>query len=148
FKTVWTDKRYNSNAHGAKLLANLIPNNGFSFPKSLYTVLDSVDAVTQNARDSIVMDFFSGSATTAHAVMQLNSEDGGKRQFIMIQVPEPAEETSEAFRAGYKTIAEIGKERIRRAGKKIKDGAGLNGVNLDIGFRVLKVDSSNMKDVY
>jgi adenine-specific DNA-methyltransferase len=101
-----------------------------------------------NSQDEIILDFFSGSATTAHAVMQLNAEDGGKRKFIMVQIPEATEESSEAFKAGYKNICEIGKERIRRAGKKVKEEAGLNGQNLDIGFRVLKLDSSNMKNVY
>ena len=99
---------------------------------------------------SVVLDFFSGSATTAHAVMQLNAEDGGKRKFIMVQLPEETDEKSEAYKAGYKNICEIGKERIRRAGKKIlednKDKEGIE--NLDIGFRVLKADTSNMKDVY
>lgn len=98
--------------------------------------------------DSIILDFFSGSATTAHAVMQLNAEDGGKRKFIMVQLPEVCDEKSEAYKAGYKNICEIGKERIRRAGKKIKDENGEKAENLDIGFRVLKLDSSNMKDVY
>lgn len=95
-----------------------------------------------------VLDFFSGSATTAHAVMQLNAEDGGKRKFIMVQLPETTAEDSEAFKAGYKTIPEIGKERIRRAGEKIKADAGLTAQSLDVGFRVLKLDESNMKDVY
>ena len=114
--------------------------------------------------NEIVLDFFSGSATTAHAVMQLNAEDGGNRQFIMVQLPELCAEKSEAYKAGYKTIAEIGKERIRRAGAKIKaeleQKASQRGQGslleedstrttpLDIGFRVLKVDSSNMADVY
>lgn len=98
--------------------------------------------------DEIIMDFFSGSATTAHAVMQLNAEDGGHRKFIMVQLPEATDEKSEAYKAGYKNICEIGKERIRRAGKKIKEEAGLTAQNLDIGFRVLKCDTSNMKDVY
>lgn len=96
----------------------------------------------------IVLDFFSGSATTAHAVMQLNAEDGGKRKFIMVQLPEITDEKSEAYKAGYKNICEIGKERIRRAGDKIKDEAGLTAQNLDIGFRVLKLDDTNMNDVY
>ncbi len=112
-------------------------------------------------KESIVLDFFSGSATTAHAVMQLNSEDGGKRKFIMVQLPEQTDEKSEAYKAGYKNICEIGKERIRRAGKKIKEEltakqqeAGLfddkedKAAKLDTGFRVLKLDSSNMNDVY
>ena len=109
----------------------------------------------------IILDFFSGSATTAHAVMQLNAEDGGHRKFIMVQLPEKCDETSEAYKAGYKTICEIGKERIRRAGEKILKESGalrvesevnstLHSPNstLDVGFRVLKLDDTNMKDVY
>ena len=98
--------------------------------------------------EGIILDFFSGSATTAHAVMKLNAEDGGKRKFIMVQLPEECDEKSEAYKAGYKNICEIGKERIRRAGKKIKDESPLTTQDLDIGFRVLKLDSSNMEDVY
>lgn len=94
------------------------------------------------------MDFFSGTSTTAHAVMQLNAEDGGHRKFIMVQLPEKCDEASEAYKAGYKNICEIGKERIRRAGEKIKADAGLMAQDLDIGFRVFKLDDSNMKDVY
>jgi adenine-specific DNA-methyltransferase len=94
------------------------------------------------------MDFFSGSATTAHAVMKLNAEDGGHRKFIMVQLPEVTDEKSEARKAGYNTICEIGKERIRRAGRKIKEEAGLQGQDLDIGFRVLKLAESNMEDVF
>lgn len=102
-----------------------------------------------NLRENdIVLDFFSGSATTAHAVMKLNAEDGGKRKFIMVQLPEVTDEKSEARKAGYANICEIGKERIRRAGKKIKEEAGLQGQDLDTGFRVLKLDSSNMEDVF
>jgi adenine-specific DNA-methyltransferase len=97
---------------------------------------------------SIILDFFSGSATTAHAVMQLNAEDGGNRKFIMVQLPETTDEKSEAYKAGYKNICEIGKERIRRAGKKIKEESPLTTQDLDTGFRVLKLDSSNMEDVY
>ena len=98
--------------------------------------------------DSLILDFFSGSATTAHAVMQLNAEDGGKRKYICVQLPEETPEGSEARKAGYNTICEIGKERIRRAGKKIKEEAGLMGQDLDTGFRVLRTDSSNMEEVY
>jgi len=98
--------------------------------------------------DSIIFDFFSGSATTAHAVMKLNAEDGGNRRFIMVQLPEQCDEKSEAFKAGYKTIAEIGKERIRRAGKKIREENPITTTDLDTGFRVLKVGSSNMADIY
>ena len=100
------------------------------------------------AKEDICLDFFSGSATTAHAVMKLNAEDGGNRKFIMVQLPEKTDEKSEAYKTGYKNICEIGKERIRRAGKKIKEEAGLSAQNLDTGFRVLKLDSSNMEDVY
>lgn len=99
-------------------------------------------------KDDYIMDFFSGSATTAHAVMQLNSEDGGNRKFIMAQLPEETDEKSEAYKAGYKNICEIGKERIRRAGAKIKADSPLTTQELDVGFRVLKCDTSNMKDVY
>lgn len=98
--------------------------------------------------DSIILDFFSGSASSAHAVMQLNAEDGGNRKFIMVQLPEATDEKSEAYKAGYKNICEIGKERIRRAGKKIKEESPLTTQDLDTGFRVLKLDSSNMQDVY
>lgn len=101
-------------------------------------------------KNNIVLDFFSGSATAAHAVMQLNAEDGGNRKFIMVQLPEQTDEKSEAYKAGYINICEIGKERIRRAGKNLKeenkDKEGIE--NLDTGFRVFKCDSSNMKDIY
>lgn len=99
-------------------------------------------------KNALILDFFSGSATTAHAVMQLNSEDGGNRKFIMVQLPEKTDEKSEAFKAGYKNICEIGKERIRRAGKKIKEESSLTTQDLDTGFRVLKLDSTNMQDIY
>lgn len=99
-------------------------------------------------QDGIILDFFSGTATTAHAVMKLNSEDGGNRQFIMVQLPETADEDSEAYKAGYKNICEIGKERIRRAGKKIKEEFGSKADNLDVGFRVFKCEDSFMNDVY
>ena len=104
--------------------------------------------ITHFDKDSLILDFFSGSATTAHAVMQLNAEDNGNRKFICVQLPEVTSEDSEAYKAGYKSICEIGKERIRRAGKKIKDEMGLTAQNLDIGFRVLKLAESNMNDVY
>ena len=106
--------------------------------------------ITKFDLDAIILDFFSGSATTAHAVMQLNAEDGGNRKFIMVQLPEKTDEKSEAYKVGYKNICEIGKERIRRAGKKIKEeNAGKDGIDkLDTGFRTLKLDSSNMQNVY
>lgn len=118
----------------------------FSNPKPTNLLLHFAKMATQH--DSIILDFFSGSATTAHAVMQLNAEDGGHRKFIMVQLPEKCDEASEAYKAGYKNICEIGKERIRRAGDKIKADAGLMAQDLDIGFRVFKLDDSNMKDVY
>jgi len=120
--------------------------NFFDYPKpvSLMKYLSSM----YSKDNDLVLDFFSGSATTAHAVMQLNAEDGGKRKFIMVQLPEKTDEKSEAYKAGYKNICEIGKERIRRAGKKIKEESPLTTQDLDTGFRVLKLDSSNMQDVY
>ncbi len=116
----------------------------FEYPKGVDFIKHFL-SFSQN-QDNIVLDFFSGSATTAHSVMQLNAEDDGSRKFIMVQLPEPTAEDSEAFKAGYKNICEIGKERIRRAGDKIVAETGKT--NLDIGFRVLRVDSSNMKEVY
>ena len=118
----------------------------FDYTKPIKLVYNFVKSnFTEN---QIILDFFSGSATTAHAVMQLNAEDGGKRKFIMVQLPEKTDEKSEAYKAGYKNICEIGKERIRRAGKKIKEDSPLTTQDLDTGFRVLKLDSSNMQDVY
>lgn len=118
----------------------------FDTPKPVGLIKMLVKAVSDGDRNFNVLDFFSGSATTAHAVMQLNAEDGGHRKFIMVQLPEPCDEKSEAFKAGYKNICEIGKERIRRAGDKIK--AEHPDADLDIGFRVFRVDESNMKNVY
>lgn len=145
--TVWDDKKYSSTEYGANLLKKIFHATYFDYPKSLYAVIDSLK-IGNLDKDSIVLDFFSGSATTAHAVMQLNAEDGGKRKYICVQLPEKTPEGSEARKAGYETICEIGKERIRRAGKKIKEEAGLMGQDLDTGFRVLRVDSSNMEEVY
>jgi len=121
-----------------------------SFPKPVQLIKNLVEVGTSPAEKSIVMDFFAGSATTAHAVMQLNAEDGGNRKFIMVQLPELCDGDSEAAKAGYATIAAISKERIRRAGQKInQEQAEKPGVDaLDIGFRVLKIDSSNMKEVF
>ncbi len=127
----------------------------FSYPKSVKFIKTLLNTI--NDKDSIILDFFSGSATTAHAVMQLNAEDGGHRKFIMVQLPEETDEKSEAYKAGYKNICEIGKERIRRAGQKILKECGVMNVEsgvetpnstLDVGFRVLKCDTSNMKNVY
>lgn len=131
---------------GTKEITDLLKGKIFGFPKPTSLIKYLIKISTDS--DSVVLDFFSGSATTAHSVMQINAEDNGNRKFIMIQLPEPCDETKEAFKAGYKTICEIGKERIRRAGKKIKEENPLTTQDLDIGFRVLKVDDSNMKDVY
>ena len=120
----------------------------FTKPSELIKFLVGLEINSDSSKDYIVLDFFSGSATTAHAVMKLNAEDGGKRKFIMVQLPEMTDEKSEARKAGYETICQIGEERIRRAGKRVKEDAGLNGQDLDIGFRVLKLDSSNMEDVF
>ncbi|UNW11159.1 site-specific DNA-methyltransferase (plasmid) [Acinetobacter indicus] len=121
----------------------------FDTPKPT-KLIQRIMKLLKDEKDYIILDFFAGSSTTADAVMQLNAEDGGNRKFIMVQLPEQTDEKSEAYKAGYANIAEISKERIRRAGKKIlDDNAGKESIeNLDIGFRVLKIDSSNMKDVY
>lgn len=152
-KTVLINKEYIS-IKGTREIQNILGIGIFDFPKplNLIKLFESI-ATSEN---SIILDFFSGSATTAHAVMQLNAEDGGHRKFIMVQLPEKCDEKSEAYKAGYKNICEIGKERIRRAGEKIlkeqlaNNNSTLNSPNskLDIGFRVLKLDSTNMKDVY
>ena len=144
--TIWDYSDVNTEL-GTKLVKSLFDNAGyFDFPKPLGLINRILKIST--TKDSIILDFFSGSATTAHAVMQLNAEDGGKRKFIMVQLPEATDEKSEAYKAGYKNICEIGKERIRRAGKKIKEESPLTTQDLDTGFRVLKLDSSNMQDVY
>lgn len=119
----------------------------FDNPKNRILIAELIK-LSEFSTTDIILDFFSGSATTAHAVMKLNAEDGGKRKFIMVQLPEITDEKSEARKAGYANICEIGKERIRRAGKKIKEEAGLQGQDLDTGFRVLKLDTSNMEDVF
>ena len=132
-----------SSTQAAKLLKAI--NIPFDYSKPVELINYLVNRI--DCKDSIILDFFSGSATTAHAVMQLNAEDGGKRKFIMVQLPEATDEKSEAYKAGYKNISEIGKERIRRAGKKIKEEHP-EAKDLDTGFRVLKLDSSNMENVY
>lgn len=133
-------------AKGSLLLKELGMNKVFDYPKPVELTMFLSYICT--GKEDIILDFFSGSATTAHAVMKLNAEDGGKRKFIMVQLPEPCDEKSEAAKAGYSNICEIGKERIRRAGEKIKAEAGMMAQDLDIGFRVLKLDSTNMRDVY
>ena len=144
-ESTWLDK-VGMNTEGTKQMYELFGKAFFSYTKPVSLIKELVLQVVN--KDDIVFDFFSGSATTAHAVMQLNAEDGGHRKFIMVQLPEQTDAKSEAYKAGYKTICEIGEERIRRAGKKIKEESPLTTANLDIGFRVFKVDSSNMEDVY
>lgn len=144
--TIWTFDEVGHGQEATRELRNLMGAAVFTSPKPLRYLKRFLQLGTE--KDSLILDFFSGSATTAHAVMQLNSEDGGNRKFIMVQLPEKTEEKSEAFKAGYKNICEIGKERIRRAGKKIKEESPLTTQDLDIGFRVLKLDSTNMQDIY
>ena len=144
-RSLLNETKYSSR-RGTAEVENIMEGKIFMFPKPI-SLLEDFCLTGINSTD-IILDFFSGSATTAHAVMQLNAEDGGKRKFIMVQLPEVCDENSEAYKAGYKNICEIGKERIRRAGKKIKEDNPLTTQDLDIGFRVLKCDSSNMEDVY
>lgn len=144
--TWWDDDFLTSSA--TKMLINLMGDKTFDNPKNINLIIRCLKMIVKFDKDSLIIDFFSGSATTAHAVMQLNAEDGGKRKFIMVQLPEVCAENTEAYKAGYKNICEIGKERIRRAGQKIKEENPLTTQDLDIGFRVLKCDSSNMEDVY
>ena len=141
--TTWIDDVSN----GTETIKNLFSKTIFDYSKSAELVTRFLKMANLK-KEGICLDFFSGSATTAHALMQLNAEDGVNRKFIMVQLPEATDEKSEAYKAGYKTICEIGKERIRRAGKKIKEENPLTTQNLDTGFRVLKLDSSNMQDVY
>ena len=144
-KTVWNGGDISSDV-AKRTLKSLLGCAPFDFPKAVALLQKAVQIGT--VKDSIILDFFSGSATTAHAVIQLNAEDGGHRKFIMVQLPEKCDEASEAYKAGYKNICEIGKERIRRAGDKIKSESPMTTQDLDIGFRVLKLDDTNMKDVY
>lgn len=176
-KTVWADKKYDANEYGTRLISELVPNNGFTFPKSLWTVYDSVYAGTKDDKDAIILDFFSGSATTAHAVMELNENDRGHRKFILVQVPDitytgemesyvdkngeekkryiidattgypVVEKDSDSRKAGFYTIPQIGEERIRKAGDKIRSHSKAPDI-FDYGFRVFRIDSSNMEDVY
>ena len=137
---------FGTNQRASLELEKIFGDRLFDFSKSVLLLSNLLKIGVR--KNDLIMDFFSGSAATAHAIMQLNAEDGGNRKFIMVQVPEETEEKSEAYKAGYKNICEIGKERIRRAGNKIKSENQLLTLDLDTGFRVLKVDSSNMKDVY
>ena len=143
---------------GTKEITKLFSGKVFSYPKTVSLIKLFVDSSTKTDKEAVILDFFSGSATTAHAVMKLNAEDGGHRKFIMVQLPEKTDEKSEAYKAGYKNICEIGKERIRRAGKQILSAGGGQlemsetqpepGTPVDVGFRCLRLDSSNMENVY
>lgn len=145
-RSLLLEDRFGRTRTGKTDVFSLFNINLFSSPKP-YKLIRFLEMIVAD-KDSIVMDFFSGSATTAHSTMQLNAEDLGKRRFILVQLPENCNEDSEEYKAGYKNICEIGKERIRRAGKKIKEENQMTAPSLDIGFRVLKLDSSNMKDIY
>lgn len=134
-------------AQGTAEIRNLFGNRFFDFPKPTKIINILLNTVVRKDKDSIILDFFSGSGTTAHAVMQLNAEDGGNRQYIMVQLPEETPEDSEARKAGYNTIPDIAKERIRRAGKKIKEESPLTTADLDTGFRVFRLDEGNYEDV-
>jgi len=143
-KTHWIRKEYNAIQYGTKVVNDLLCANTFDFPKSIYLIEDVVKLFSP--KDGMILDFFSGSATTAHATMLANTKDGGKRKFIVAQIPASCGEGTPAYKAGYSNICEIGKERIRRAAKKIAEENP--DAKFDGGFRVLKCDSSNMKDVY
>ena len=163
-RSVWANARYDSSEYGTKLVGELVPDSGFTYPKSLWAVYDCIFAATAEDKDAIIMDFFAGSGTTMHATFQLNKDDGGNRRAIAVQFPEAVEPKSasdgiskKAMQKAVKfldslgfppTIAEISKERIRRAGQKILEGECHPDWNKDVGFRVLKVDTSNMADVH
>lgn len=142
----WLSKDFGTNQRGSSEIDELFKKRAFDFPKPTKLIETFITIGSNKNEDDVVLDFFSGSATTAHSIMKLNSEDNGNRKFIMVQLPEETDEKSEAYKAGYKTIPEIGKERIRRAGKQLVEESGKT--DLDVGFRVLKLDSSNMKDIY
>ena len=146
-RSVWWDK-FSNTERGTLLVKKIFGGKYFDYPKPVEMIMRLCEMGTSNEPEDLILDFFAGSSTTAHAVMQLNAEDGGNRRFIMVQLPEACDEKSEAAKAGYGTIAEISKERIRRAGKKILEGDCHEGWNRDVGFRVLKVDTSNMADVF
>ena len=142
-ETLWDNVSNAANA--ADEIKKIFNNIIFDTPKPIPYICEMLNIATDKEMNDIILDFFSGSSTTAHAVMQLNAEDGGNRQFIMVQYQEPCKEDTEAFKTGYKNICEIGKERIRRAGKKIKEEAGLNAANLDTGFKLFRLAPSNYK---
>ena len=136
--------RFNT-AQGTKELRDLFGCRTFDFPKPSSLIEYLLSTAVRKDKEAVILDFFSGSATTAHAVMKLNSKDNGKRKYVLIQLPEPINLDSEAYKSGYRIITEVGEERIRRAGKRLKEETG---VDIDYGFRCFKIDSSNMKEVY
>ncbi|OUZ19550.1 hypothetical protein A5869_001204 [Enterococcus cecorum] len=145
--TIWKYQDVGHSQDASKALKKIFDNKMmFDYPKPVELIKRCLELYSE--KDSIILDFFSGSATTAHAVMQMNAEDGGNRKFIMVQLPEETDEKSAAYKEGFKNICEIGKERIRRAGAKIKEENPLTTNDLDTGFRVLKLSDSNMTDVY
>lgn len=145
--TVWDETKYSSTEYGTNYLKDLMGKKYFDYPKSIYAVMDCIRLANMND-SGIILDFFSGSATTAHAVFNLNAIDGKNRKFIMVQLPEKCDENSETYNDGYKNICEVGKERIRRAGKTLKDTMKIDKNNFDTGFRVFKVDSTNMNNIF
>ena len=145
-KSIWNEPEMNYQ-NGTNDIKSILGNSKlFEYSKPTFLINQMLEMI--DTKDSIVLDFFSGSATTAHAVMKLNAEDGGKRKFIMVQLPEVTDKESDARKAGYENICQIGEERIRRAGEKVREEAGDKAKDLDVGFRVLKLDSSNMEDVF
>ncbi|WP_207896409.1 site-specific DNA-methyltransferase [Brevundimonas sp. 357] len=138
YRTVWNDKRYDANDNGTGLVGDLVPGSPFTFPKSLWAVYDSLLAVTENDPDAIILDFFAGSGTTGHAVMELNKDTGGSRRFILVQLPEPVENNKK-----FPTIFEVTKARIKAAGERIKSQSPT--FTGDVGFRVFKLASSNIR---
>lgn len=146
--STWLDSsKVGFNTNGTREVTELLGKKYFDFPKPVALICTLLEQAAEQP-DSIVLDFFAGSGTTAHATALLNATDGGRRQFIAVQLPEETEKSSEAFKDGFGTIAEISKERIRRAGAKIVEGECHPDWNKDVGFRVLKIDTSNMEDVY
>ncbi len=144
--TIWKHTEVDHSQGATQKLAKLFDGKKyFDYPKPVTLIERCLQLYSD--KDSLIMDFFSGSGTTAHAVMQLNAEDGGKRKYIMVQLPEETPEDSEARKAGYNTIPDIAKERIRRAGKKIKEESPLTTQNLDTGFRVFRLDEGNYENV-
>ena len=139
--THWVEKKYNATAYGTNVLKDLMGQKTFDFPKSIYLVEDILRIIAKDG--DTILDFFSGSATTAHAVMDINNKENKNQKFIMVQLPYPSDEKSDAYKSGYKNICEIGKERIRRAGDKIVEESG--NKDLDIGFKVFKLDTSNLE---